>query len=104
MGKKRKPSLASLCTNKKTTTEKNWGKQAKKKVAAFVTLCTICIGIEEEGGGLHSAFASLFHQFSFEKSWIHSKRERIAIFICLVQVTKLFILAEWLVSASDTSS
>ena len=39
----------------------------KKKVAAFVTLCTICIGIEEEGGGLQSCFCFTFSPILLRK-------------------------------------
>ena len=57
-GNKEKTSLVSLYTNKNTTTEKkgwerNKTKKPIKQVAAFVTLCTTCIGTEEgsRGGG-----------------------------------------------------
>ena len=60
MGKKKKTILSIPVHKQENNNRKKLRETSQKKVAAFVTLCTICIGIEEEGGVLQSCFCFTF--------------------------------------------
>ena len=60
MGKKKKTILSIPVHKQENNNRKKLRETSQKKVAAFVTLCTTCIGIEEEGGVLQSCFCFTF--------------------------------------------
>ena len=66
-GKKKKTILSIPVHKQENNNRKKLRETSQKKVAAFVTLCTICIGIEEEGGVLQSCFCFTFSPILLRK-------------------------------------
>ena len=66
--REKKKTILSIPVHKQeNNNRKKLRETSQKKVAAFVTLCTICIGIEEEGGGLQSCFCFTFSPILLRK-------------------------------------